>query len=151
MILDSGRTPAAGAQRRCRPRAFLTGRPRAKPAGHARATQAERRTRTREALLESAARGLSCYSYGNLVLEQLARDAARTRGAVSPVRRQGRPRARVRGLGRATWDREVGGAVEAEPDPAAALLALARRHAVFCRRKIARMAIPLQDTTAAIG
>ncbi len=32
-----------------------------KPAGHAWATQAERRTRTREACLECAARGLSRY------------------------------------------------------------------------------------------
>lgn len=54
----------------------------AKPAGHARATQAERRTRTREALLESAARGLSRYGYGNLVLEQVARDAGLTRSAL---------------------------------------------------------------------
>jgi AcrR family transcriptional regulator len=53
----------------------------AKPAGHARATQAERRTRTREALLESAAHGVSRYGYGHLVLEQVARDAGLTRGA----------------------------------------------------------------------
>jgi hypothetical protein len=36
----------------------------AKPAGHARAAQAERRTRTREALLASAARRLSRYVTG---------------------------------------------------------------------------------------
>src|SRR4051794_7233732 len=47
-----------------------------------RPTQAERSARTRSALLESAARGLSRYGYGNLVLEQVARDAGYTRGAL---------------------------------------------------------------------
>lgn len=45
-------------------------------------TQADRRARSRAALLESAARGLSRYGYGNLVLEQVARDAGFTRGAL---------------------------------------------------------------------
>ena len=47
-----------------------------------RSTQAERSARTRSALLESAARGLSRYGYGNLVLEQVAREAGYTRGAL---------------------------------------------------------------------
>ncbi|HEX2240367.1 MAG TPA: helix-turn-helix domain-containing protein, partial [Actinomycetota bacterium] len=47
-----------------------------------RPTQAERRARTRNALLEAAARGLSRYGYGNLVLEQVASDAGYTRGAL---------------------------------------------------------------------
>ena len=47
-----------------------------------RSTQAERSARTRNALLESAARGLSRYGYGNLVLEQVAREAGYTRGAL---------------------------------------------------------------------
>ena len=33
-------------------------------------------------MLESAARGLSRYGYGNLALEQVARDAGYTRGAL---------------------------------------------------------------------
>src|SRR4051812_39167154 len=45
-------------------------------------TQAERSARTRAALLESAAKGLSRHGYGNLVLEQVARDAGYTRGAL---------------------------------------------------------------------
>src|SRR5678815_4430773 len=47
-----------------------------------RSTQAERRARSRAALLESAARGLSRYGYGNLVLEHVAREAGYTRGAL---------------------------------------------------------------------
>ncbi|MDQ2675542.1 MAG: TetR family transcriptional regulator, partial [Actinomycetota bacterium] len=45
-------------------------------------TQAGRRERTRAALLESAARHLSRYGYGNLRLELVARDAGYTRGAL---------------------------------------------------------------------
>ena len=40
-----------------------------------RSTQAERSERTRGALLEAAAKGLSRYGYGNLLLEEVARDA----------------------------------------------------------------------------
>src|SRR5256714_10212667 len=52
------------------------------PASGRRRTQAERLARSRSALLESAARGLSRYGYGNLVLEQVAREAGYTRGAL---------------------------------------------------------------------
>ena len=41
-----------------------------------RLTQVDRRARSRGALLEAAARGLSRRGYGNLVLEEVARDAA---------------------------------------------------------------------------
>jgi AcrR family transcriptional regulator len=47
-----------------------------------RPTQADRSARTRNALLESAARGLSRHGYGNLVLERVAREAGYTRGAL---------------------------------------------------------------------
>jgi hypothetical protein len=43
-----------------------------------------------------------------------------------------------------SWREVVGRAVEEERDPVAALLALARGHAVFCRRDIARVAIALR-------
>ena len=43
-----------------------------------------------------------------------------------------------------TWDQEVGPLVEQESEPVAALLALARGHAVFCRRDIARVAFALR-------
>ena len=47
-----------------------------------RLTQAQRSARTRSALLESAARGLSRHGYGDLVLEDVAREAGYTRGAL---------------------------------------------------------------------
>ena len=60
-------------------RAAAAGR---RPDRGARPAQADRSARTRSALLESAARGLSRYGYGNLVLEDVAREAGYTRGAL---------------------------------------------------------------------
>jgi AcrR family transcriptional regulator len=122
----------------------------AKPAGHARATQAERRTRTREALLESAARGLSRYGYGNLVLEQVARDAGLTRGALYHLF-DGKDDLALASVDwvAATWDREVGEAVKEAPDPAAALLTW-RAATRSSAGATSRMAIPFRDTVPAL-
>jgi len=43
-----------------------------------------------------------------------------------------------------TWRREVGRLIEQEPDPVLALIALARGHAVYCRRDVARVAMALR-------
>src|SRR5687767_6728328 len=110
-----------------------------------RATQAERSSRTRSALLESAARGLSRYGYGNLVLEQVARDAGYTRGALYHQFKDKEDLAlAVIQWVDETWRREVGGLVDQQPDPVAALIALARGHAVYCRRDVARVAMALR-------
>jgi AcrR family transcriptional regulator len=110
-----------------------------------RRTQAERRARSRAALLESAARGLSRHGYRNLVLEQVAREAGYTRGALYHQFRDKEDLAlAVLRWVDETWRREVGAQVEAEADPVAALLALARGHAVLCRRDIARVAMALR-------
>ena len=45
-------------------------------------TQAERRARTRTALLEAAAQAFSRYGYGNVILEKVAAEAGYTRGAL---------------------------------------------------------------------
>ena len=110
-----------------------------------RATQANRRQRSRVALLESAARGLSRYGYGNLVLDQVAREAGYTRGALYHQfsDKQELTLAVFRWI-LDTWEQEVGLFVERESEPVAALLMLARRHAVFCRRDIARVAVALR-------
>lgn len=110
-----------------------------------RTTQAERRARTRAAILESAARGLSRYGYGNLKLEQVAAEAGYTRGALYHLFKNKEDLTlAVREWVIETWDREVGEAVRQESDPVQALLTLARRHAVFCRRDIARVAVALR-------
>jgi AcrR family transcriptional regulator len=110
-----------------------------------RRTQADRRAQTRSALLESAARGISRYGYANLVLEDVARDAGYTRGALYHqfADKEELALAVVAWVDE-TWREEVGSLVERESDPLRALLALARGHAIFCRRDVARVAIALR-------
>ena len=115
------------------------------PAARRRSTQPERSARTRNALLESAARGLSRYGYGNLVLEQVAREAGYTRGALYHQFEDKEDLAlAVLEWVDETWKREVGEPVEHQDDPVAALIALARGHAVYCRRDIPRVAMALR-------
>ena len=108
-------------------------------------TQAERSARTRSALLEAAAKGLSRYGYGNLVLEDVAREAGYTRGALYHQFKDKEDLAlAVIEWVDQTWRREVGAPAEEQPDPVAALLTLARGHAVYCRRDVARVAMALR-------
>jgi AcrR family transcriptional regulator len=115
------------------------------PGAAARPTQAERRARSRSALLESAARGRSSSGYGNLVLERVAREAGYTRGALYHQfkDKEDLALAVVQWVDE-TWWREVGPLAEDQPDAAAALIALARGHAVFCRRDVARVMMALR-------
>jgi AcrR family transcriptional regulator len=110
-----------------------------------RSTQAERRARSRSALLESAARGLSRYGYGNLVLEDVAREAGYTRGALYHQFKDKEDLVlAVLEWVDETWWQEVGEPAEREADPVAALIALARGHAIYCRRDIARLMMVLR-------
>jgi AcrR family transcriptional regulator len=110
-----------------------------------RPTQAERRARSRAALLESAARGLSRYGYGNLVLEQVARDAGYTRGALYHQFKDKDDLAlAVLDWVDETWQQEVRAVADQEPDPVSRLVRLARGHAVYCRRDIARVMMALR-------
>ncbi|HXP98588.1 MAG TPA: TetR/AcrR family transcriptional regulator [Solirubrobacteraceae bacterium] len=112
---------------------------------HERPTQAERRARSRGALLESAARGLSRYGYSNLVLEEVAREAGYTRGALYHQFKDKDDLAlAVIEWVNENWMREVGEPAARQPNPVAELLALARGHAVFCRRDIARVVMALR-------
>jgi AcrR family transcriptional regulator len=110
-----------------------------------RPTQAERSARTRAALLEAGARGLSRHGYGNLVLEDVAREAGYTRGALYHQFRgkEDLALAVVRWADE-TWRKEVGEPAKLQDDPVDALLALARGHAVLCRRDVARVAMALR-------
>jgi AcrR family transcriptional regulator len=115
------------------------------PPSRPRSTQAERSARTRGALLESAARGLSQYGYGNLVLEEVAREAGYTRGALYHQfkDKEDLALAVVRWV-QDNWMREVSEPAKQEPDPVGELIALARGHAVFCRGDIARVVMALR-------
>jgi AcrR family transcriptional regulator len=108
-------------------------------------TQAERRARSRNALLESAARGLSRYGYGNLILEQVAQEAGYTRGALyHQFENKEELALAVIDWVDEEWTREVGDPAREEPTPVAELLALARGHAIFCRRDVARVVMALR-------
>ena len=110
-----------------------------------RRTQQQRRTATQDALLEAAARGLSRHGYGSLNLERVAREAGYTRGALYHLFPGGKAElalAVVRWVER-TWYEEVAGAM-AGAEPADALRAVARAHAVYCRRDVARVMTTLR-------
>ncbi len=108
-------------------------------------TQPERRARSRSALLESAARGLSRYGYGHLRLEEVAREAGYSRGALYHQFNDKADLAlAVIEWVNETWMREVGEPAHRHGDPVGELIALARGHAVFCRRDIARVVMALR-------
>ena len=110
-----------------------------------RLTQADRRARSRAALLEATARGISRAGYGNLVLEEVAAEAGYTRGALYHQFRdkQALVLATI-GWVHDTWFEEVGSAFDEDIPPAEALVELARRHAVYCRRDIAGLMVMLR-------
>ncbi len=110
-------------------------------------TQADRSARTCEALIVAAARGLSRYGYSNLVLEQVASEAGCSRGALYHQFADKEDLAMaVLVWVNEIWEQEVLGAVEAyqESDPGKALIKVARAHAVFCRRDVARVIMALR-------
>lgn len=108
-------------------------------------TQTERSERSRSALLEAAARGLSRHGYANLALAAVARDAGYTRGALYHQfkDKQDLILAVLDWVDR-TWRAEAAELIGAGHDPAGELMSLARAHAVFCRRDVARFALALR-------
>lgn len=107
-------------------------------------TQADRRARTRAALLEAAARGLSSHGYANLALEQVAREAGYTRGALYHLfnSKDDLVLAVVQWI-EETWWEEMSQHLPPDADPVEALTAVARAHAVLCRRDFARVRMVL--------
>jgi AcrR family transcriptional regulator len=115
------------------------------PSERGRRTQADRRARTRSALLEAAARGLSRYGYANLGLERVASEAGYTRGALYHLFANKEDLAlAVAAWVEETWYAEVGRLFTDVADPLGALIAVARGHAVFCRRDVARVTMTLR-------
>jgi AcrR family transcriptional regulator len=112
-----------------------------------RATQAQRRARSRAALLEATARGISRGGYGALKLDEVAAEAGYTRGALYHqfADKDALVLATVAWV-RETWEAEVGVVLggDAGLAPADALVELARRHAVYCRRDVAGVMLALR-------
>jgi AcrR family transcriptional regulator len=103
-----------------------------------RRTQADRRARSRAALLESTARHISRVGYGHLVLNEVAADAGYTRGALYHqfADKDALVLATLDWV-REAWYAEVGTVFDEDRAPLDAVAELARRHALFCRRDIA--------------
>jgi AcrR family transcriptional regulator len=110
-----------------------------------RRTQSDRRATTRRALLDAAARALAREGYANLVLERVASEAGYTRGALYHQFAD-KDELTLAAVSRAdrTWRREVGLVAVAEAHPVDALIVLARAHAVYCRRDVARLLMTLR-------
>src|SRR3954451_14495841 len=110
-----------------------------------RPTQGERRARSRTALLEAAARGLSRHGYARLNLEQVAREAGYTRGALYHQfeDKQALALAVIQWVDEA-WRAEVGPKIDRESDPVDALMAMSRGRGVFCRGDVARVVMALR-------
>jgi AcrR family transcriptional regulator len=110
-----------------------------------RRTQAERRARTRAALLEAAAKGFSRYGYGNVVLEQVANEAGYTRGALYHLfaGKEELALAVVEWVAQ-SWEQEVWQPAQRNAEPAEVLVALARGHIAYCRRDVARVMMALR-------
>ncbi len=105
-----------------------------------RTTQADRRARTRAAMVESAERGIARDGYANLVLERVAHDAGYTRGALYHLfaNKEELALAVVRSI-EEDWSEKKGQIVGDEADPVSALVALARGYAVYARRDPSRV------------
>jgi len=108
-------------------------------------TQAERRARTRAALLEAGAQAFSRYGYGNVILEKVAAEAGYTRVALYHqfAGKEELAVAVVTWVAE-TWEREVWMPAQARLAPVDILVALARGHMVFCRRDVARVMMALR-------
>jgi len=110
-----------------------------------RTTQPDRRAKSRGALLEAAARGFSRHGYTNLVLQAVAAEAGYTRGALyHQFANKSDLALAVLEWVDETWTVEVGHFIDDEPDPVVALIAMARAHAVYCRRDVARVMLALR-------
>lgn len=100
-----------------------------------RRTQADRRTQSRNALLEAAAQGISQNGYNRLSLHDVSRRAGYSRGALYHqfAGKDELVRAVVEWVDQ-TWENDVGYVLNGDDDPAGQLVALARLHAIYCRR-----------------
>jgi AcrR family transcriptional regulator len=115
-----------------------------------RLTQADRRARSRAALLEATARGISRGGYANLVLADVAAEAGYTRGALyHQFRDKDALVLATLDWVYETWYAEVGSVFDEGLPPVETLAELARRHAVYCRRDIAGLMLTLRIELAA--
>lgn len=117
-----------------------------RPTPQGRRTQADRRARTRAALLEAAALGISRNGYANLTLVDVAKEGGYTRGAVYHyfANKEELVLAVVEWVDARLHD-ELGRHFSDESDPVATLVEIARGYAIHCRDEISRVMITLRN------
>lgn len=124
--------------------------------GRSRRTQTERREQSRNALLEAAARGISRRGYAALTLNEVAREAGYTRGALYHqfTGKEELAEAVVNWIEQ-SWDAEIGHLLTSDDDPVEVLFAVARGHAIYSRREISRamryLEVEFRDPTHPVG
>lgn len=99
-----------------------------------RRTQAQRRAASRGAIMVAAARGIARHGYSRLSLAAVAEQAGYTRGALYHQfpNKEALALAVVDWI-HETWQAEVGHLLDDADDAAETLLAVARRHTLYCR------------------
>ena len=108
-------------------------------------TQVARSEATRGALIGAARALFGERGYVDVGTEEIVAVAGVTRGALYHQFRDKEDLAlAVLDWVNETWSHEVGEPAERERDPVAALTALARGHAVYCRRDVARVMMALR-------
>ena len=117
-----------------------------------RANQADRRARSRAALIEAAAIHITRYGYADLVLERVASDAGYTRGALYHLfaNKEELVLAVVESVSK-SWYEEVAFLLADERDPVGTLIAAARGTAVYTRHEKAKALMRLRTDFAGIN
>jgi AcrR family transcriptional regulator len=107
--------------------------------------QDERRESTRAALLEVVARLISRHGLRAITLDQIAREAGYSRGAIYHLYRN-KDELAIAALAWIVkaWEAQVLPLLDAATDPVRALYTIAAQHAIFCRRDVARVAMSLR-------
>lgn len=110
-----------------------------------RRTQAERRAQSRQAILDAASAHLARGGYASLNLDEVTKEAGYTRGAFYHqfANKQALAEAAIDREFR-YWQKVVGVPAIEDSDPAHALVQMARNHAIFCRRPVARLLTTLR-------
>lgn len=120
--------------------------------GPVRKGHAERRARTRAALMAAGAKNIARYGYADLVLDRVASDAGYTRGALYHLfaNKDALVLAVLKWVGSA-WRDEVGFLLADTADPVGTLINVARHSAIYSRNEQARVLSRLRPEFVGTG
>ena len=108
-------------------------------------TQEQRKAQSRTALIEAAAHGFARHGYARLTLEQVAKDAGYTRGALYHHfgNKEELALTVIQWIGE-SWRMETTFATLSDTTPAESLIHLAQAHARYCQNGLARLLLILR-------